>query len=206
VLFDVDGTLLDVVANQRRIWAQWARRHGMDVDDVWRAALGTRPPETFAAVAPGLAPQACLAALHEIEDDDVRYGEYSAFPGARELLTTLPTGSWALITSNYERWVRARFAREALPPPVHVIDAAAVTRGKPDPEGYLMAARRLGAEPWRCLVVEDGETGMRAGRAAGMTVWSVNAEAGTTRAGGAERAFASLADAVGAILAWYGGS
>jgi sugar-phosphatase len=100
--------------------------------------------------------------------------------------------------------VRARFAREGLPPPAQVIDADAVTRGKPDPEGYLMAAGRLGVAPRGCLVVEDGETGMRAGRAAGMTVWAVNADAGIAE-GGAERAFARLADAVEAILAWHGG-
>ena len=42
--------------------------------------------------------------------------------------------------------------------------------GKPDPEGYLLAARELGADPGRCLVVEDAEAGVRAGRAAGATV------------------------------------
>ena len=42
--------------------------------------------------------------------------------------------------------------------------------GKPDPEGYLLAARKLGADPRRCLVVEDAEAGVRAGQAAGALV------------------------------------
>ena len=42
--------------------------------------------------------------------------------------------------------------------------------GKPDPEGYLLAARKLGADPRRCLVVEDAEAGVAAGRAAGAVV------------------------------------
>jgi sugar-phosphatase len=204
VLLDVDGTLLDVVANQRRIWDEWARRHRMDADQVWRAALGTRAPETFAALAPGLDPAACIAALNEIESEDVRDGEYAAFAGAHELLTRLPAGSWALITSNYESNVRGRFEREGLPLPGVVVDAEAVTRGKPDPEGYVTAARRLAVPPACCLVVEDGETGMRAGRAADMTVWAVNAEPGIASAGGAHREFAALGDAVDEILAWCG--
>ena len=42
--------------------------------------------------------------------------------------------------------------------------------GKPDPEGYLLAARKLGVDPRRCLVVEDAAAGVTAGHAAGATV------------------------------------
>ena len=42
-----------------------------------------------------------------------------------------------------------------------------VERGKPDPEGYLLAAKTLGVDPADCLVVEDSEPGLAAGRAAG---------------------------------------
>lgn len=45
-----------------------------------------------------------------------------------------------------------------------------VANGKPAPDMFLLAARRLGAEPARCLVVEDGEPGMIGARAAGMAV------------------------------------
>lgn len=43
-----------------------------------------------------------------------------------------------------------------------------VTRGKPDPEPFLLAAARLGADPARCVVFEDAPAGLAAGRAAGM--------------------------------------
>ena len=45
-----------------------------------------------------------------------------------------------------------------------------VPLGKPSPDVYLLAARRLGVAPARCLVVEDSLNGVRAGKAAGMTV------------------------------------
>jgi HAD superfamily hydrolase (TIGR01509 family) len=51
-----------------------------------------------------------------------------------------------------------------------VVSSDEVAHGKPDPDVYLEAARRLGVPPERCLVVEDSYNGVRAGRAAGMTV------------------------------------
>ncbi|MFE5534569.1 HAD family hydrolase [Streptomyces sp. NPDC056492] len=203
VLFDVDGTLIDAVANQRRVWAAWARRHGLDADEVHRVALRTRPLETFAEVAPGRDPQACLAALHELEDEDVRSGVYAAFPGAPELLTGLPAGCWALVTSNYEHRVRGRFARTGLPVPEVLVDAGAVAEGKPSPLPYLLAAERLGAGPQDCLVVEDAPSGVESGLRAGMTVWAVNTPAPVD---GAHRHFASLHEAAPAILAFAAGT
>jgi sugar-phosphatase len=46
-------------------------------------------------------------------------------------------------------------------------------RGKPDPEGYLLAARELGADPAACVVLEDSPGGVRAGVDAGMRVVGV---------------------------------
>ena len=53
----------------------------------------------------------------------------------------------------------------------HVYSADLVAAGKPAPDIFLYAAARIGADPARCLVIEDSENGVRAGRAAGMTVW-----------------------------------
>jgi sugar-phosphatase len=48
-----------------------------------------------------------------------------------------------------------------------------VTRGKPDPEPYLLAAARLGVRPGRCVVFEDAAVGVRAAKAAGMACIAV---------------------------------
>jgi sugar-phosphatase len=199
VLFDVDGTLLDVLANLRRVWDSWADRHGLDRDAVYACATRTIPRETFARVAPDRDPRDCLAALHELEDADARDGYYQAFDGALELLRDLPSDAWAVVTSNYAHRVRIRFGRLGLPEPPVLIDAEAVTRGKPDPEGYLTAANRLGVAPEHCLVCEDGESGIRAGITAGMTVWAVNAGATSTLA---HRRYPTLARAVPHIQRW----
>jgi sugar-phosphatase len=64
--------------------------------------------------------------------------------------------------------VRLRAA--GLPVPSALISADDVERGKPDPTCYLLGARRLGAEPAQCLVLEDAPAGISAGRAAGAKV------------------------------------
>ncbi|MGA5407614.1 HAD family hydrolase [Streptomyces lavendulocolor] len=197
VLFDVDGTLIDAVDNQRRVWRMWAERYGLDPEEVYRVALRTRPMETFAQVVPERDPQECLGALHRLEDEDVRSGTYKAFDGAAELLNALRPGTWALVTSNYEHRVRGRFARTGLPIPQVLVDAAAVEEGKPSPVPYLQAAARLGARPDECLVIEDAPSGVQSGLSAGMTVWGVNTP---TAVEGVHRHFGSLHEAVHDIL------
>ncbi|MGW3205718.1 HAD family hydrolase [Streptomyces sp. NPDC001135] len=202
VLFDVDGTLIDAVDNQRQVWKTWAGRYGLDPDAVYELALRTRPMETFAEVAPGRDPQECLAVLHELEDDDVRSGVYEAFDGASELLSTLPSGCWGLVTSNYEHRVRGRFARTGLPVPRVLVDAAAVDEGKPSPVPYVLAAELLGAKPEECLVIEDAPSGIESGRRAGMTVWGVNTPVALD---GVHRQYESLREALPDILAFVAG-
>jgi sugar-phosphatase len=202
VLFDVDGTLIDAVSNQRRVWAAWAERYGLDAEKVYKVALRTRPTETFGQVAPDRDPSECLAALHELEDEDVRSGFYTAFEGAAELLRALPPGSWALVTSNYEHRVRGRFRRTGLPMPDVIVDATAVDEGKPSPAPYLRAAAILSAAPEDCLVIEDAPTGVQSGLRAGMTVWGVNTP---TAVEGVHRHFGSLREAVPAVLAFAAG-
>ncbi|MFF4038169.1 HAD family hydrolase [Streptomyces sp. NPDC001816] len=199
VLFDVDGTLIDAVSNQRRVWGTWAERYGLDADEAYQVALRTRPLETFAQVAADQDAHECLATLHELEDEDVRSGVYTAFDGAAELLHGLPPASWALVTSNYEHRVRGRFERTGLPLPDVIVDAAAVAEGKPSPVPYLQAAAQLCAEPGDCLVIEDAPSGVRSGLRAGMTVWGVNAAAAVE---GVHRHFVSLREAVPHILAF----
>lgn len=201
VLFDVDGTLIDALGNQRQVWRTWADRHGLDGDEVHRVAPRTRPMETFARVAPDRDPDACLAALHELEDEDVRSGTYRSCDGASDLLRALPPDAWALVTSNYEHRVRGRFARTGLPLPALIVDAAAVREGKPSPVPYLRAAELLGAAPADCLVVEDAPSGVESGLRAGMTVWNVNTAAPVD---GAHRHFPTLLDAAPHILAFAG--
>ncbi|GAA3241283.1 hypothetical protein GCM10020256_64150 [Streptomyces thermocoprophilus] len=89
-------------------------------------------------------------------------------PGTRALLDALPPERWAVVTSATRRLAEARLDAVGILPKT-LVAADDITRGKPDPEPYLLAARRLGADPARCVVFEDAPAGLAAGRAAGMT-------------------------------------
>jgi mannitol-1-/sugar-/sorbitol-6-phosphatase len=202
VLFDVDGTLVDAVDNQRGIWAVWAEAYGLDPQPVYDLALRTRPAETVAALLPESEHGSALEQFHRLEDEDVLTGRYTAFDGAGDLLRALEGQEWALVTSNHRHRVEGRFHRLSLPLPSIIVDAAATERGKPHPEPYLAAAAALGIEPAACLVVEDSPSGVDAGLRAGMTVWSVN---GAERVPGSQRHFTSLSEAATDVVAWAAG-
>lgn len=96
-------------------------------------------------------------------------------PGARELLTSLrahdvPTG---LVTMSWRRFSDEVVA--CLPPGsfATTVTGEEVSRGKPHPEPYLLAAERLGLDPGECIAIEDSPTGVRSALAAGCRVIGV---------------------------------
>src|SRR5207244_3425106 len=97
----------------------------------------------------------------------------AALPGARDLLAALPAGRWAAVTSGGRDLMSARLRAAGLPEPDVLVAAEDVRDGKPDPGGYLLAARRLGVRADGCVVVEDSPAGVAAGRAAGARVVAV---------------------------------
>ncbi|RXZ46716.1 HAD family hydrolase [Agromyces fucosus] len=202
VLFDVDGTLIDAMAGQRRIWQEWAERFELDPSVVYETALRTRPVETVAELLPGRDPAPLVAVFDRFEDAEAAHGPLHAVDGAALLLSSLEPQTWALVTSNAERRVTARFRRLGLPVPDVIVDNTSTRRGKPSPDPYLLAAHRLGAHPSDCLVIEDAPSGVAAGIAAGMTTWSVNGEVPVA---GAHRHFLTLAEATPDIVAFVAG-
>jgi mannitol-1-/sugar-/sorbitol-6-phosphatase len=82
-------------------------------------------------------------------------------------LASLAGASNAIATSCTVQLAEARIAAAQLLPPSVLVTADDVTHGKPHPEPFLEAARRLGVDPGRCLVVEDAPKGLEAAQAAG---------------------------------------
>jgi mannitol-1-/sugar-/sorbitol-6-phosphatase len=165
VLFDVDGVLLDSRESTERGWLEWARRRGVDPELLRGSMHGVRSADVIAAVAPELdaAGEADLVErLQEEDTDGVR-----PVAGAAEALAALDPDRTAAVTSATRALAVARLAAAGIEAPRVILYAGDVGRGKPDPEGYLAAAERLGAAPEEALVVEDAPQGIEAGRAAG---------------------------------------
>jgi mannitol-1-/sugar-/sorbitol-6-phosphatase len=171
ILFDLDGVLVDSAQVVERTWRRWAARHRLDAAEVIHVAHGRRTIETVRQVAPHLAAEAEVAALAASESTETD-GVYEV-AGARELLASLPSGSWAVVTSGIRPVAELRIRHTRLPTPAVLVTADQVAHGKPHPEGYLTAAAQLGVEPTRCVVVEDAPAGIEAARSGGMRVVAI---------------------------------
>jgi mannitol-1-/sugar-/sorbitol-6-phosphatase len=168
ILFDMDGTLVDSTACVKAIWGRWAEKHGIELNFILQHSHGRRTIDTLNQIAPHLDVAVEAEAL-EAEEITIREGMV-AVGGALQLLSGLKPHQWAVVTSAGRRLATVRLQYAGLPAPPVLICAEDVLHGKPDPEGYLKAAQRLGVSPSRCVVVEDAPAGILAGRNAGMTV------------------------------------
>jgi sugar-phosphatase len=164
-LFDMDGTLITSIAAAERVWSAWATRHRLDLDVFMPTIHGVRAIDTIRNQnLPGIDLQTEVAWVtrSEIEDTD----GVAEIPGAIAFVATLPPERWAVVTSASPELAEARLRAAGLTPPRLVITAHDIERGKPDPEGFRLAAERLGFAIENCLVFEDAPAGIAAAEAA----------------------------------------
>lgn len=171
ILFDLDGVLADSSASVERAWSAWARRVGLDPAYVYSEVHGRRAVDTIRALQPALDVDAELAFLVNLETTDNH--DVVPIPGVLELLSALPADAWAVVTSGTRAVATSRLVAAGIPLPRIMISGESVSRGKPDPEGYLKGAAMLGVAPEQCVVVEDAPAGAAASRAAGMHLLAV---------------------------------
>jgi sugar-phosphatase len=166
ILSDLDGVLVDSHESIMRAWRWWGALHGVESEAIENVQHGRPSGEVIAALTPG------LDAAKESEAIDLRQAHDTdgvvALPGAHELFAGAEPV--AVVTSCTVPLATARLRAAALPVPDVLVTPERLRRGKPDPEGYLLAARELGADPADCVVLEDAPAGVDAGRAAGMHV------------------------------------
>jgi mannitol-1-/sugar-/sorbitol-6-phosphatase len=164
VIFDLDGTLIDSTPAVVRAWNTWASEYGLAPMDL-RRYHGTPSASTVRAVMPEPLHEAAIRRITELELADLH--DIVVLPGAADALASLEGARNAIATSCTVQLAEARIAAARLLPPSVLVTADDVTNGKPDPEPFLQASRRLGVDPRRCLVVEDAAKGLEAARAAG---------------------------------------
>lgn len=173
ILFDSDETLVSSMKSVLRCWSRWADAHGLTVAEIMSVQPHGRPAAAIVAdLLPAEDIATALALLEQAEVDDAAAGGVLPVPGARELLASLPPDRWAVVTSGTRRVADARLAAAGVRA-AHVITVDDITRHKPDPEPFLVAAGRLGVAPARCIAFEDAPAGLSAARAAGMTTVAV---------------------------------
>jgi sugar-phosphatase len=166
ILSDLDGVLVDSHASIMRAWRSWGAVHGVEAQAIEGVQHGRPSGEVIAALAPHLDAGAESRAIDLLQAGDT--DGVVALPGAHALFAG--GESVAVVTSCTVPLATARLRAAGLPVPDVLVTPERLARGKPDPEGYLLAARELRVAPGDCIVLEDAPAGVDAGRAAGMHV------------------------------------
>ena len=192
ILFDMDGVLMDSTPSVERVWRAWAAKHGLDPEQVARLAHGRRSIETIRQVTPNLDAEKENVIVEHMEINDKE--GVTALPGAADLLSRLPPGRFAIVTSATRPLAVARLGYAGIPVPRHVITANDVIHGKPSPEPFLKGAALLGFAPEDCLVFEDSPAGISSARAAGMKAIALQTTYPADQLQAADAIIGSLAD------------
>ena len=197
VLFDLDGVLVESREATERVWRDWALRKGIDEDELVSAMHGVRSVEVIRALRPELDAVAESEEVERRQAEDVR--GLRAIPGAAGALGALREEWVAVVTSATRPLAEARLGAVGIEPPAVMVFAGDVERGKPDPEGYLAAARRLRVDPAEALVVEDSPPGIEAGRAAGAATVGVTSTHAAAELAAADVVIGSLEELLGVL-------
>lgn len=185
VIFDMDGTLVDNMAFHNRAWEAISARLGvpMTAERFQREFAGKKNEEIFPELLGRALPQEELDRLaHEKESlYRERYRPHLALTrGADVFLRRLREAGVRLAIGTAAPRENRDFVLDGLRLRgvfERVVGAEEVTRGKPAPDMFLLAAKDLGVSPEACVVFEDAANGVRAGKTAGMTVVGVTTAA-----------------------------
>lgn len=171
ILFDFDGVIADTEPQYDLFFDRLAAKYHL--------------PENFAALIKGTTLAAImekyfgnypLAEQAEIIEAHRRYElqmDCAFIPGAREAITRFKAQGYkiAVVTSSSTEKMKVALQKMNLENTFDaLVTADKITRGKPDPMCYLLAAEELRVPPAECVVFEDSIAGITAGKKAGMKV------------------------------------
>ena len=179
VAWDIDGTLIDSEPTHNAALARVSGRYGAPIAPDDARFHGVAMEEVYAELSPLYPPDFTLAMwLDEIVAAYVALaGDLRPFPGAREAVVTVHRAGvrQACVSNSVRRIVEANLTRLDLGDALAFsIAREDVASGKPHPEPYALACRRLGVKPHETLAVEDSDVGAASARAAGLQVLRVD--------------------------------
>lgn len=184
------GLVYDPADYRGRFMGMHERMYVAALDAECRGQLGTPLPDDFLATVRGLSKIACDERL-------------ACVTGAEAAVAAV-RGPKAVASSSDAEALRRKLTKVGLTPHFdpHIYSADLVAHGKPHPDIFLHAAEALAIAPGACLAIEDSVNGVKAARAAGMTVWGFAGGGhmdemahGPLMAAGAERVIGDWAEA-----------
>lgn len=175
VIWDMDGIIIDSAPYHLKAWQEVFSKRGLNfTGDDFHSSFGMRNDTIIGGFLGEGAPDEEIAAIGREKEASFRL---KIRQNPRPL-----SGVVALMAALAERDLKMAIASSAPRENIElvintlgiarhflvIISEKDVTRGKPEPDGYLLAAKRLGVKPENCLVIEDAIVGVTAARRAGM--------------------------------------
>lgn len=175
VIFDCDGVLVDSEPASNRVFVEELNRLGLDISyqEVCERFIGLSMVRCVEIVAGELGrgvPEGFVERLQSKTFDTFREG-LDPVAGVVDALDRIPYPVCVASSGELEK-MRLTLGLTGLLDRFEgrMFSATEVRRGKPHPDLFLHAARRMGVRPNRCVVIEDSSPGVRAARSAGMVV------------------------------------
>ena len=176
ILFDMDGLMVDSELTRAKSFKKIIRKHGGKVKEKVPQVIGVRVLDNWVLMKERYGLKEDTAQLmEEGEEEYTRLIEADmpiAMPGLFQLIEYLKKTKLkrAVVSSAGIKHIKIKLDKLKLTDFFEVIVSGdMLTKGKPDPEGYLLAAAKLGVVPEECLVLEDAPSGIRAAKAAKMS-------------------------------------
>ena len=175
LLFDLDGTLIDSMPHHHTAWVRWHQRHDLNMDA--QAFFAATAGRSNAEILADMLPSSSAAERERMADEkELLYRALSAvsltlIAGAEAFVSAARQAGFklAVCTASTPQNMALAFERHRIDTWVQtVVSPADGLRGKPHPDIFLEAARRLGVAPSDCIVFEDAPLGIEAARRAGM--------------------------------------
>lgn len=193
-VFDWDGVIVDSSAHHEASWNLLAAEEALRLPpDHFHRGFGMKNERIIPELLGWSSDESEIRRLslrkEELFRRGVRESGIEPLPGARDWMDRLDRAGIPRIvaSSTHRENIEMIVAMCGLNGFADIVSADDVRNGKPAPDIFLLAARRLGAPPARCIVFEDAPAGIEAGRAAGMRVIAVTTTHPAERLGRAQR-------------------
>lgn len=180
LLFDLDGTLIDSMPLHHQAWRQWHAEMDLPFDEhgFFEATAGRTNQEILAELFPrhGQAERQAMAERKEALYRSAAASQLGEVPGALRVLDAARAQGLklAICTAAPDANIAVAFERFGLGEIVQTtVSPEQGFRGKPHPDLFVEAARRLGLATGACLVFEDAPLGIEAARRAGMPAFAL---------------------------------
>jgi len=175
VLWDMDGVIVDSADYHMRSWQETFRQTGINFTaDSFKQIFGMRNDEIIRSVLGKDFTQEKFEAIVRAKEVTFRRlikDNVKAFPGVLRLLADIDEAGFLQALVSSTPMENITLITETLGIKhyfQHILSGYDVTEGKPSPQGYLLAAQRLGVSPENCVVIEDAIVGVKAAKNGGM--------------------------------------